>query len=204
MKTCALLLLSLLICACGGGSANAPGNGPAGPHDISTAHPPTLDGARAVLAEFLEENANALKLRSQLKPTADDLAKIYQPGYVEKAVKAEDKLWTGMSHSPELKRNADQTKVLVFEASTEELRAWRPPVSEQFANPKPPAIAVHFEKVPLYVLDGLRFYRFKFSTPNDSSAAVFAALLCHVNGRWVLIWNPVYVIEYYDDIMRAK
>lgn len=203
MRTCALLLLTLLLAACGGGSANAPANNP-GPHDVSTAHPPTLEGARAVLAEFLEKEANALKLRSQLKPTTVDLAKVYQPGYLEQAIKAEDKLWAGMSHNPELKRNEDQTKILVFEATTEQLRAWRSPISEHFADPKPPAKAFHFEKVPLYVLDGLTFYRFKFATENESLAAVFGALLCHVNGRWVLLWNPVYIIEYYDDIMKAK
>lgn len=203
MKTCALLLVVLMLSACGGGSANKPSNAGA-PQDVSTAHPPTLEGARAVLAAFLEKDANALKLRSQLKPTAEDLAKIYQPGYVEKAVKAEDRLWTGLAHNPDLKRNADQTRILVYEATTAQLRAWRPPVSEHFADPKPPAITVHFEKVPLYVLDDLTFYRFKFATPDESSAAIFGALLCHVNGRWVLLWNPVYIIEYFDDIMRSK
>ncbi len=185
MKTCALLLVVLMLSACGGGSANTPSNAGA-PQDVSTAHPPTLEGARAVLAAFLEKDANALKLRSQLKPTA------------------EDRLWTGLAHNPDLKRNADQTRILVYEATTAQLRAWRPPVSEHFADPKPPAIAVHFEKVPLYVLDDLTFYRFKFATPDESSAAIFGALLCHVNGRWVLLWNPVYIIEYFDDIMRSK
>lgn len=204
MKTIALMLVVLLLTACSGGSGNAPRNEGSRPDDVSMAHPPTLEGAKAVLQEFLAKDANALKLRSQLKPTAEDLAKIYQPGYVDKAVKAEDKLWTGLSHNPDFKRNADQTKVLVYSATTEQLRAWRPPVSEQFADPKPPAIKVQFEKVPLYVLDSLTFYRFKFATPDDASAAVFAALLCHVNGRWVLLWNPVYIIEFYDDIMKAK
>lgn len=204
MKPFALMLLVLLLAACSGGSGNAPRNAPSRQDDVSLAHPPTAEGAKAVLQEFLVKGAHALKLRSQLKPTSAELEKIYQPAFVEKAVKAEDKLWQQSITDPDFKRNIDQTEIQVFAATTQQLRAWQPPVSEQFGDDPKLVHKFNFARVPQYVLDDLTFYRFRFVKPGEQAGAVFAALLVHVNGRWVLIWNPVYIVEFYDSIMARK
>lgn len=204
MRLCALSLLLLVLCACTGGGGNAPSNQGGRPTDVSTGYPPTVEGARDLLREFLAKDANVLKLRSQLKPTLAELEKIYQPAFLEKAEQGENKLWPITLRDPDLKRDAAQTEVLVYAATTAQLAAWQSPTREEFGDEPKILHKSNFARVPQYVLEGLTFYRFKFVKPGEKLGAVYAALLVHVNGRWVLIWNPVYLVEFHDDIMARK
>lgn len=197
------LVIGLLLClsvppGCGGGKPNT-GNSAPKAHDLSTDHPPTLEGAKAVLSEFLSKDAPGVKLLAQLKPTQDDLAAVYMPAFVEKATKAEDKLWPAALKTGGLRGKIDQTELQLFSATTRELSSWSDETRVAFGDDQNPD---RFKKVPLYVLDGLTFYRFKFVKPGQNYGAVFDLLLVHANGRWLLIQNPATIIVHYDEIMR--
>lgn len=193
-----LLLCLYVLVGCGGGKPSE-GNSAPKAHDASTDHPPTADGAKAVLSEFLYKDVQGVKLLAQLKPTQDDLAAIYMPAFVEKAAKAEDKLWPAALKAGGLRGKVDQTELQLFSATTRELSAWGEKTRLAFGDDQSPD---RFKKVPLYVLDGLTFYRFKFVKPGQSFGAVFDLLLVHANARWVLIQNPATIISHYDEIMR--
>ena len=193
-------LCVLLLAGCGG-AGNAPANAPRAALDVSHDLPPTEAGAKAALEEFAKPQAEMLKLLAQLKPSRTELEVIYQPAYVEKALAAEEKLWFSTLKQGGLRFEKDQTQVLLHRATTRELAAWGAETARDFSDSHAPE---RFKRVALYVNDGLTFYRFRFVKPGLAYGAVFDALLTHANGRWVLIQNPVRVIERYDEIMAYK
>ncbi|MGB0678489.1 MAG: hypothetical protein ACPGUV_02380, partial [Polyangiales bacterium] len=137
-------------------------------------------GSSHLLGAFLASGANHAALSAQLKPAAADYAKVFVK--VEMAKKAEAVyagLWQAIAQSP-IAPKPGQTALLVWQASTEELRAGKGDAREFPGG---------YQQAAAELQPGLTFYRFKFVKPGETSGMAFDGLV-NLDGRWIIVPKP--------------
>lgn len=165
-------LAAVISTACGGGK------------DFSTIYPPTKDGAKSLLEEFLKPGADCKKMTTDLRPTKEDYRAFY--GDEATAARAETfftPLWTGGSAVVAPKEG--QTELKLFSATTQELKD----MSGDYANFPTGMAALADDLKP-----NLTIYAFKFVKPGETTGMAFEGLT-NVNGHWRLFPKPWKFLE---------
>jgi len=152
------------------------GSGKPGITEEATPHP---NSPRALLEKFLQPGADLVKLTAALKPRDVDYAAIFTDEYVGKARESYEPLWSDPSAAMGPKEG--QTALLIWPATSEEIKTWTGDAKEQFPG--------GWQKVGPALQDDLIFYRFKFVKPGETLGMAFDGLV-YVNGRWVIVPKP--------------
>ncbi|MBP7866477.1 MAG: hypothetical protein KA419_11045 [Acidobacteria bacterium] len=174
-----LIFLSLAVgVACkGGGSAGAPFGG------ATAAYPGTGDGAEKMLLDLLHGKDRDAIVES-LIPRDDDYAAVFEPADAEKAKAAYTGLWK-TAERVEIKPKEGQTELLMWKATTEELRAGTGD-SGHFPG--------GYKDVAMKLKPGVTWYRWKFCKPGETLGMAFDGLV-HVNGHWAWFPKPWYALK---------
>ena len=140
--------------------------------------PGTEEGAKALVEGFLKPDADTVAMTKSLQPSSEDYKAIFVDDVVTKVRAKYEEQWgeTGW----EIKAKEDQTEVLIWKATTEELREGTGD-SSHFPG--------GYKKVADKLKPGLTFYRFKYVKPEDKHGMTFDGLV-HVNGHWVMVSKP--------------
>jgi hypothetical protein len=140
--------------------------------------PPGEAGAKSLLEQFLKPGANYQALSAPLKPSKADVAAVYQGELGEKLATRYDEMWAKTPMV--IKPNPGQTELVLFSATSEELKA-----GTGKANDFPGG----YKRVVQHLKPGLKLYRWKFVKPGETLGMAFDGLV-HVNGRWVILPKP--------------
>lgn len=148
------------------------------PSTSAQTFPPTLDGARAVIAQFAPGAASDRgAAMSRLRPTSADYRAVYREPRASKLEVAHKALWdSGQS----IGGKAGQTEIQIVLARTDDLIDGTP-VAREFPG--------GYAQVAADLQRGLPIARFRYVEPGKTSGMAFDGLV-HVNGRWVLIPSP--------------
>lgn len=141
--------------------------------------PGTEAGAKALLQRFLDPTQDVEKLSATLRPQAGDYAKVFAGESAAKAQAAYGPAWD--AGAMQIKPKAGQTELLLWSASSEDVKAWTGAAKEHFPG--------GYEKVGQHLNPGLTLYRFKFVEPGKTLGMAFDGLV-HVDGRWVIFPKP--------------
>ena len=139
----------------------------------SADYPPTAEGAKALLQEFVKPGADWAALSKPLQPTTSDYATVFEAQTAAKVQAVYDPAWK--AGQIVIKPNPGQTEVLLDGVPTAEVRAWTP----KAANILPGGWA----KMQGEIKEGLTIYRFKFVEPGKTIGMAYDGLI-HVNGQW--------------------
>lgn len=172
-----LVLSASLLPGCGKDSkSDSRESGAAG---VSAAeYPGTLAGAKALLGEFLKPSTDRGALTAGLRPEAKDYMAVFEDSaFAAAAATYYEKAWSG---GVTIKPNPGQTELLVWSATTEDLKAGTGD-SKNFPGGYA-AVSGKFRK-------GLTVYRFKFVKPGDTMGMAYDGLI-HVNGHWRIFPKP--------------
>lgn len=140
--------------------------------------------ARTLLEAFVAPGADAAALSRRLRPTKADYDAVFLPDASARLQAAYDPAWS--AGSMVLEGKPGQTSVLVWGASTEDLKAWRPPARDRFPG--------GYQKVAPHLRPGVTLYAFKFVKPGETLGMAFDGL-AHVNGRWCIFPKPFRVLQ---------
>lgn len=140
--------------------------------------PGTDQGADQLLRQFLNPQVDAVALTKQLRPRAKDFKMVFKKGAAKKAYQRYQRPWD--NNKIVIKRRADQTKLLVFRASSQELK------NSQGAAQVFPA---GYMKIASLLQPGLEVYRFKFVKPGEDLGYAWDGLI-YVNGHWAFFPKP--------------
>ncbi|MCW5749058.1 MAG: hypothetical protein KIT36_22905 [Alphaproteobacteria bacterium] len=148
-----------------------------------TAFPPTQDGARALLAQFLPgSTADKSAAMKRLQPTTADYRAVYKEPLAGKLEEANRRHWQS---GAKLGGRPDQTELLVVFTTTDDLINGKPVLGEFPGG---------YRRVTDHMNRGLPIVRFKYVKPGSASGMAFDGLV-HVNGRWVFMPKPWSVVE---------
>ena len=145
-----------------------------------TAAPETksLDDAKAFMGEFVKPGADHAALTKKVIPQAGDYEKVFEAELATKAKPHYEKMFS--DPNGKIAPKDGQTELLIWSATTEELRAGTGDAGqfpggykEGAANLKP----------------GVTWYRFKFVTPGSTIGMAYDGLT-YVNGHWALFPKP--------------
>ena len=165
--------------------AKKPGEpAPAAKTPALTDFPATEAGAKALLTKMLEADTDRAAMTRALRPTDADYDAIFVAEAAAKAKKAYAKLWD--SPDAVLKPEAGQTEVLLWGATSADIKAWQGNAADQFPG--------GWKGVGASLKEGLTFYRFKFVKPGETLGMAFDGLV-HVNGHWVWVPKPYRAIR---------
>lgn len=142
--------------------------------------PATEAGAKALLQQFLAPDADRVKLSLALKPTSGDYAKVF--ANAEMAKKAETvypMLWENVPKRP-FGPKPGQTEILVWGATTDDLKAGTGNASKFPGG---------YKRAAEHLKPGLKVFRFKFVKPGERLGMAFDGLY-NLDGRWVLVPKP--------------
>ena len=179
--------LALTVAGCGGGGNSASGtasngaaNAPttAGGGAAAKTYPGTEDGAKAMLAEFVKPGADHATLSKTLRPTKADYDAVFMPDLAAKADAVYSPAWDGGQLVVAPKDG--QTQVLLFSATSDELKSWTGAATEFPGG---------WKDVGAQLKPGVKFYRFKFVEPGKDLGMAFDGL-AHVNGNWRIFPKP--------------
>lgn len=192
MRCGAWVLTALLVAGCGNkadegaGSKAQGGEQSAAPEALKVKeaagpkldHPPTEEGARALLQRFLAPGADTRALSQALRPTTAEYQAAFVPEAAKKAEEAYAAPWDAGALN--IAPKSGQTELLLWKATSEELQSKS-------------GDAGHFpggyEQVAAQLQPGVTWYRFKFVEPGNDLGMAFDGLT-HVNGRWVIFPKP--------------
>jgi hypothetical protein len=132
-------------------------------------------GAKALLEQFLEDDADRAALTKRLRPSDDDYESIFNGDAAESAQKGYEKLWS--SGEAVIAPKKGQTKLKVSSATTEDLR--------EGSNAFPGG----YRKVASKLKKGLTFYAWKFTEPGEDLGMAYDGLV-FVNDHWVWVPKP--------------
>jgi hypothetical protein len=142
--------------------------------------PATDDAAKKMLSKFLEKGADRAKLSLALKPQDGDYARVFKDkAMAEKAKTVYQGLWKMVKRRP-IAPNEGQTELLLWSATTDELKDRKGNASKFPGGYR--MAAKHLES-------GLRVWRFKFVKPGKTLGMAFDGLY-NIDGRWVLMPKP--------------
>lgn len=145
--------------------------------------PPTLAGARAVVAQFaVDATGDRRAAMARLRPSAADYRAVYREPLASKLEAAHKPLWDS---GQTIGGKAGQTEFQVVLARTDDLID-RAPIVREFPG--------GYAQVAAYLHRGLPIVRFRYVEPGKSRGMAVDGLV-HVNGRWVLIPGPWRVLE---------
>lgn len=140
--------------------------------------PPTLEGARAVVAQFAADSPGDRRAAmARLRPTAADYRAVYREPRASKLEAAHKSLWDS---GQTIGGKAGQTELQVVLTRTDDLIDGKP-VANEFPG--------GYAQVAADLMRGLPIVRFRYVEPGKTSGMAFDGLV-HVNGRWVLIPAP--------------
>ncbi|MEV4508513.1 hypothetical protein AB0K00_06100 [Dactylosporangium sp. NPDC049525] len=146
------------------------GQSPAG-----DAYPNSEKGANALLKALPEDPQLALRL----KPTTEDYKALFVG---DAAAKAEQFYATSLWNDPanlKIDTGAAKTELLLFHATSEEIRSWSTTVQANFPG--------GYQQVGPHLKPGLTWFRWRYVKPGESSGVAYDGLV-NVNGHWV--WTP--------------
>lgn len=144
----------------------------------NTHFPGNMEGAKALLMEFLQPDVDRANLTKQLRPTTQDFRTVFKGSAAKQAEDGYRAPWD--EGKIVIKGNPDQTELLVWSATTKELQEGKGD-SGSFPG--------GYVKVAPYFKDGLTFYRFKFVRPGETLGYAWDGLI-YVNGHWVIFPKP--------------
>lgn len=160
--------------------AAAPAKPAPAPAPKKSAFPATEAGAKALLEQFLKPGADHAALSMQLKPTSADYRAVFaSEEHAAKAEQAYAGLW-GMVQKRPIQPKAGQTELLLWSATTDELKQ-----GTGNAGKFPGG----YNKAAPHLKPGLTVYRFKFVEPGKTLGMAFDGLY-NLDGRWVLMPKP--------------
>lgn len=136
------------------------------------------EGAKALLAEALKPGADLARLSATLRPSTADYAAVLKGDAAAKAEAHYKAAWD--LGRLVLARKPDQTELLVWAATSEELQKGTGNAREFPGGYR--SVVQHFQP-------GITWYRFKFVEPGSTSGMAYDGLV-FVNGRWVIIPKP--------------
>lgn len=149
----------------------------------NTNFPGTEEGAKQLLHDFLKAETNHISLSATLQPTKKDYQAYFVSGAAEKAEQAYTPLWKQMPLV--IKPKSGQTELLLFKATTDELK-------------KGGQAAYHFPGGYKQIADKLKsgntVYRFKFVKPGEKLGMAYDGLT-YINGHWVIFPKPWRVLK---------
>jgi len=138
----------------------------------------TEKGARALLEAFLKPGADHAALSKGLRPTSADFKSIFEGDAAASAEKTYAEPWD--KGQMVVKPNPGQTELLLFSATTDELKAGAPKAKEFPGG---------YAKVAGLFKKGLTLYRFKFVEKGKDIGMAYDGLT-FVNGHWVIVPKP--------------
>jgi hypothetical protein len=144
----------------------------------ATGFPPTLEGARAVVAQFAADaSGDRRAAMARLRPSAADYRAVYREPRASKLEVAHKSLWES---GQTIGGKAGQTELQVVLARTDDLIDGKP-VAREFPG--------GYAQIVADLHRGLPIVRFRYVEPGKTSGMAFDGLV-HVNGRWVFIPAP--------------
>jgi hypothetical protein len=129
--------------------------------------------AKALLQAFVRSGADHAALSRRLRPTPADYEAVFSKELAARLQALYEPAWD--QGALVIKGKPAQTEVLVFGASSEDLRSWSPAASTRFPG--------GWKDVGPHLKPKLRLYAFKFVEPGQSLGMAFDGL-CRVNGQW--------------------
>jgi hypothetical protein len=143
-----------------------------------------LDQARALLQDFVKPGADPAALSAKLRPAKPDYDAVFTADASAKLQAAYEPAWN--QGVMVVKGKPGQTSVLVWSATTEDIKAWRGAARDHFPG--------GYQKVGAHLKPGVTLYAFKFVVPGESLGMAFDGL-AFVNGRWVIFPKPFRALE---------
>jgi hypothetical protein len=156
------------------------------PNRDEGAHPPGLTGAKAVLQEFAESDADVVRLCKKLEPRIEDYDALFTADAHDCARQWYTSQWSYGSWC--IGSLGESGHCDVFKATSEELQTrW----GQSYRFKEPYLELGHFLK------PGLTIYGWRCDGGRLGRAQVIIrnAGLVHVNGRWLWIFNPSAMLE---------
>ncbi|HVH42934.1 MAG TPA: hypothetical protein VM925_11345 [Labilithrix sp.] len=141
------------------------------------------DGARKMLKQFVEPNADLATLTSALRPTTADYEAMFDPQLAAKIEKAQAKGWS--SGKAVIQPKPGQTEIKLWSATGTELAG-----GSGSAKEFPP----EYQKLGVHLGPSVLFYRFKFVEPGKEIGTAYDGL-AFVNGHWVIVPKPWRALE---------
>ncbi|HEX8069559.1 MAG TPA: caspase family protein [Pyrinomonadaceae bacterium] len=172
-------LAALTSAAPAGNAARPPEANAGGSPAAAAKYPGTNDGAQALLAEFVKPGADLVTLSKALRPTRADYEAVFTPELAARAETVYGPAWDSGQMIVAPKQG--QTQVLVFSATSEEVRSWTGVAAAQFPG--------GWKNVGAQLKPGVRFYRFKFVVPGEGLGMAYDGLT-FVNGHWRIFPKP--------------
>lgn len=146
--------------------------------------PGTEQGAKDLLATFVQPGADLKALTQSLRPKAEDYEKVFMPEIAKKMQTMYAEPWEkGLIV---VVPKAGQTSVLLFAATSEELQKWTGRAKEHFPG--------GYEKLGPHFQKGFTHYRFKFVVPGEELGMAYDGLV-YVDGHWRLFPKAYRAVE---------
>ena len=173
-----MVCIFLTLTACGGektgSNAAATNNSPNGSSQSSG-----VDAAKTLLGKFLVSGADHAALSKKLRPTKADYESVFTTEVAAKVQASYDPAWD--EGKMVIKPNAGQTELLIWSATSAQLKTWTGPASEQFPG--------GYKDAAKHLKDKLTVYRFKFVKSGGTLGMAYDGLI-HVNGQWRIFPKP--------------
>lgn len=191
LRAAGWVIFALTLAGCGGATntitstntastnaASAPTARSGGGATTASTHPATEEGAKALLAEFVEPGADHAALSQQLRPTKADYDAVFEPDLAAKAESVYGPAWEGgqLVIAPK----PGQTEVKVYSATSDELKSWTGN-AEEFPG--------GYKDVAAQLKPGVKIYGFRFVEPGESLGMAYDGLV-NVNGHWRIFPKP--------------
>lgn len=142
--------------------------------------PATVDAAKTMLSKFLAPGADRVALSKALKPADADYAAVFTDAEMAKKAQAQYAGLWGMVDKQPLGPKDGQTELLVWKATTDELKAGTGDSGEFPGG---------YKKAAAHLKPGLTVFRWKFVKPGETSGMAFDGLY-NLDGRWALMPKP--------------
>ena len=149
----------------------------------SVEFPGTLEGAKALLLQFIDPKIDKAALTGKLRPDAKDFQSVFKRDALKKAYQGYQLPWD--EGKIVVRGNPGQTQLLIWSATTEQL---------QKGSGDAKAFPQGYEMAAPFFNKGLTFYRFKFVAPNETLGFAWDGLI-YVNGHWVIFPKPWRVLK---------
>lgn len=137
------------------------------------------EAARLLLKQFLDPTADHASLSAKLRPTKADYEAVFTSEAAAKLFAAYDSMW--QQGDIVIKGRPEQTQLLLWGATTDDIRVWRGNASEHFPG--------GYKNIAAHIKPDQIIYVFKFVAPGESLGIAFDGLV-YVNGRWRLFPKP--------------